>query len=97
LGSARIPKLVSSNPANYRRAIQLAYGDQGLIDYAADIADVETRLAGAPAAASVVVPGQTLAPAVNLKPALPKVMTPKIRTQGVVGGPQLPALSSLRK
>jgi hypothetical protein len=106
VGAPGIPKLVSNKVEAYRRAVQLAYGDQGLVDHANDIAHVEVALNGKGEAVvapvkPVVVPGQTLAPSVNLQPLLPsavrtgtssaKATTPKVASTGIMP-PPMPSL-----
>jgi hypothetical protein len=106
LGLPQFPGLVSNKIAQYRRAVQLAYGDQALVDHANDLAQLEGNLSGkvkpsAVAPPVAVVPGQTVAAPVNFQP-LPVVssgvvLPPRVKTPVVptIGGGNVPKLPTI--
>ena len=100
-GTGRVP-IISNDINKYIRAIQLAYGVDGEIAYAADIQVVRQALTNAAAPAVVAprapspirLPGATIAPVPVFTAAVPRIASPRV---GTLGGATLPVIPALRQ
>lgn len=87
-GTTTIP-IISNNVANYRRAIELAYGADGLQAYANDIATVEALInrANSPVAVTGVAPIPVAVQGAPAPAAQPPIAQPPARVPGAMIAP----------